>query len=363
MDEAGRFYKTEDRAVGTHIALRWNGRVRFTVPREIAAQHVCWRTFRPGRINFPLLAMARLPRLFGAVNCVEAETLASIRETLGSEAGLSCCRAGTPGVWSKNTILFLDRGAKPKYIVKAGAGKDVDSLLKNEADWLQRLRGQPELADYVPEIVTHRSGVDLCFVAQSVLPGSLDFTLGEAQFEFLQKLQKFSLNSMRYEDSILCKTLNTRINDLQGLLPDAWSIRLNRAMQRIGESFSRSPQLFVAAHNDFTPWNVRVQHNVLSAFDWEYAANEQLPLFDPLHFALMPMASKNRTASAIIDAMHKTILLCSQRLGSQVCYKPEIQSLAYFVNLCTLYLWADRGKCTLHPALVNYASVIDHICC
>lgn len=360
MGEAGRFYKTEDRAVGTHIALRWNGRVRFTVPREIAAQHICWRTFRPGRLESPLLAMARMPWLFGAAYCVETESLASIRETLGNEAGVSCRRAGL--LKDKDTILFLDRGAKPKYMVKTGTGKDVDSLLENEAAWLRRLHSQEEIAAHVPELIAHRSGPDLCFVAQTVLSGNLDHRLGEPQFEFLRKLQKYSVRSMRYEDSILCRTLNTRLTNLRGLLSDAWSVRLDKAMRRIEKSVSRAPELLVAAHNDFISWNIRVLHNVASVFDWEYAADEQFPLFDPLHFVLAPMASKNRTANVIIDAMHKTIQLCRQGLDSRMCYEPEIQSLAYFVSVCTLYLWTVKGSYGTHPVLDNYAEVMNHLC-
>jgi hypothetical protein len=362
MDEAGRFYKTEDRAVGTHIALRWNGRVRFTVPRDAAAQQACWRTFRPRRLKFPMLAMARLPRLFGAVNCVEAETLASIRQTLGRETGLSCCCAGAESVWSKDTILFLDSKTKPLYIVKAGAGKAVDSLLENEAAWLQVLRNHAALKDRIPEFVAHHSGADLCFVAQTVLPGNLDHRLGEPQFEFLRKLQECSVRSMRYEDSRLCRNLNSRLQDLQGQLSEPWSIRLDKAMRRINESFSRSPQLFVAAHNDFVPWNIRIQRNVASVFDWEYASDEQFPLFDPLHFALMPMALKRVLPRKIIQTMNRTLQLCRQWFGEQMCHQAEIQSLAYFVNLCTLYLWADKGKCTQHPTLVSYAPIIDYIC-
>lgn len=362
MDEIGRFYQAEDRAVGTHLALRWNGRVRFTVPREKAAQQACWRNFRPGRLGLPLRAMARLPWLFGAISCGEAANLIEIRELLGSGAGLSCCRTGAEGVWSKDTILFLDGKAEPLYIVKAGAGKAVDALLENEANWLQRLRNQSTLADRIPEFVAHRAGTDLCFVAQHTLSGNLDFRLGDAQIEFLRRLQKYSLRSKLYEDSVLCRTLDSRLKDLHGLLPDAWSIRLDGAVRHIKESLSRSPVILVAAHNDFTPWNIRVQHNIASAFDWEYAADEQFPLFDPLHYALMPMALKREPPARIMLTMNRTVQLCRDQFGEDRCYQAETQSLAYFVNLCTLYLWADRGSRMQNPVVVRYAHIIDSIC-
>jgi hypothetical protein len=304
--------------------------------------------------------MTRLPRLLGAASCVEAEGLASIREAIGKEAGLSCWRAGAEGVWSKDTILFLDKKtAEPLYIVKAGAGVAVDSLLKNEANWLRNLQNHASLVGHVPKLVAHRSGADLSFIAQRALSGNLDFRLGDAQLDFLRRLQESSLQPIRYEDSRLYRTLNSRIKDLSGLLPEAWSTRLEKAMRRIEQSLSGAPILLVAAHNDFTPWNIRLERGVAKVFDWEYADYEQLPLFDPFHFVLAPMALKSESTAKIIQKMHETLHMCQQWLGEERCYKGETQALAYLINLCTLYLWADRGKRNSHPTLVSYAHVID----
>ena len=260
MNDVGRFYKVQDQSAGTHYALRWNRRVRFTVPREVAAQKACWNIFRPRWLKFPLRAMARLPRLMGAVSCVEAEGLASIREAIGKETGLSCCRAGAPGPWSKDTILFLQKQtAEPLFIVKAGAGEAVDRLLQNEANWLRALRDQPALVDHIPELVAHRSGTHLSFVAETPLPGKLDYKFGELHVAFLRKLQESFSKTMRFQDSRLYQNLRSRLKDLSGLLTEEWSTRLDKGMRRIEQSFLDSPILLVAAHNDFTPWNIRVE--------------------------------------------------------------------------------------------------------
>ena len=363
VDEVSHFYREEDQSHGTHLALRWNGRLRYTIPRADDAQAACWKLFRPGRLGVPLRAVARFPHLLGAVSCVESGKLAVIRQAIGKEAGLSCCRTGTPGVWSKDTILLFDKKtAAPLYIIKAGMGEAVDLLLRNEANWLKSLRDQAPLADHIPELVTHRTGADLAFVVQCVVSGGSDYALGEPQFGFLRKLHAYSLQPMRYEDSRLYRTFESRVKDLSGLLPETWLSRLDLAIRRINESLAGQPVLLVAAHNDFAPWNVRVQHNVAYVFDWEYAAHEQLPLFDPLHFVLMPMALKSAQPVRIIRYMHETLQLCRQWFGEARCYKAEIQALAYCVNLCTLYLWADRGQSTAHPALASYAQIIDYIC-
>jgi hypothetical protein len=363
VDEVGHFYKAQVQAKGTHLALRWNGRVRFTVSREAGGQQACWKVFNPGRLEFPLRAMVRLPRLLGSVSCVESEKLALIRNATGNEAGLSCGRAGTPGPWSKDTILLLNKKtAEPLYIVKAGVGEAVASLLRNEAYWLRTLRDRASLIDHIPELVAHRSGADLSFVAQSPLFGQLDLELGELHFAFLRKLQEHSRQTFRLEESRLYRNLRSRLQDISALLPEEWSTRLEKGMRRIEQSLSRGSVLFVDAHNDFTPWNIRVERGVARVFDWEYADSEQLPLFDPLHFALMPMALKSRTAVQMLQSMRETLQLCRQRLGEDMCCDGETQALAYLLNLCILYLWSEGGKTGSGRVLQSYTQLIDHIC-
>jgi hypothetical protein len=362
VDEINRFYRAEDRRAGTHLALRWRGRVRYTVPSDSAAQQACWKVFQPGRLEFPLRAMARLPRLLGGVKCIETENLTSIREAIGKEAGLSCCRAGAEGVWTKDTILLLDKGTvEPLYLVKTGSAAAVEGLLRNEANWLRDLRNQSSLVDHVPELVAHGGWGDISFVAQRALSGKFEPRLGESQFTFLRKLQEVSLESMRYEDSRLYRTLNSRIKDLSGVLPERWSNRLKIGMRRIEQSLCGAPIQMVAAHNDFTQWNIRVKRGVARVFDWEYADHEQLPLFDALHFALAPLALQGEPPGKLLRKLQETVKLCGQWLGEDKCYEPETQALAYLVNLCTLYLWADRGRQNSHPSLVSYAQVIDSI--
>jgi hypothetical protein len=304
--------------------------------------------------------MARWPQLFGAASCVEAENLASIRQVLGEDAGLSCSRAGAPGPWSKDTILFLDRKTiEPQYIVKAGTGKAVDLLLQNESNWIHALRQNASLTDHVPELVAHRVGADLSFVAQSPIQGKLERELGEPQFEFLRKFQNDSRQILRFKESRLYKNLCSRMIGLNGLLSEAWSNRLQNGLMRIEQLLSGEPILMVAAHNDFTLWNIRVDGGIARVFDWEYADIQQLPLFDPLHFTLMPMALGKRPVHKLILSMNKTMQLCRQQFGMETCYKAQAQALAYLLNLCTLYLYSEGGKSGPDTVLASYAKIID----
>lgn len=347
---------------GTHLALCLRGRVRYIVPREPAARAACWDTFRPRRIELPLRLMARMPHLSGASACVEGEKLAAIREALGHDAGVSCCRAGGGGVWSKQTLLFPSRtNDQPHSLVKAGAGPVDDRFLRNEAEWLCTLRCSTSLAGHVPEMIAHRSGTDFCFLAQRALPGHMSFNLEAPHFDFLRKLYGYSWRRLDFEESVLRQNLMQRISALDAGLPGAWSARLRKGMEKVDRALSGRLSLMTDAHNDFTPWNIRLRHGWAYVFDWEFAAHEQLPLFDPLHFVLMPRALNGGTADAMVKRIYKTLAACRRRLGAEWCAMPEAQVLAYLLNICTLHLCDDAGVYRTDPMMLCYGDVIDHL--
>ena len=363
MDEAARFYEQDSAAGSTHLALRWKGRVRYTIPREAEGQQACWTVFKPGSLEWPLRAIAHLPRVFGSISCREGDAIALMREAIGMDAGLSCCRTGAEGVWSKDSVLFLDKKTvEPLFIVKAGTGEAVDALLDNEAQWLRRLRDHDSLVMHIPELVAHRPGVDLCFVGQRALCGDIDFRLGTAQLDFLLKLQGVSAQLMHYENSRLHAALISRVTGLEGHLSEAWARRLNVGVKRVGEALSTLPVWLVSAHKDFTPWNVRVDKGIAKVFDWEFAGEEQLPLFDALHFVLTPMALKNQTREKIVQGIGNTVAQCRTVFQERFCFKGEIQALAYLLSVCSFYLSSVQGKYSTHRVLDNYALVIDHLC-
>jgi hypothetical protein len=363
VDDIGLFYSAQHKSAGTHLALPWGGRVRFIVPRHNTARQACWGTFHLGRLEYFLRAITWLPRYFGAVCCVEDERLELIRETIGNDAGISCCRSGATGPWSKDTILFLHKKTvAPLCIVKAGAGDAVDLLLRNEANWLRTLQRQASLVDHIPELVAHQSGAYLSFVAELLLPGVIDFEFWDPHVSFLRKFQQHSRQTMRIEESRFYRNMRSRLKDLSGLLSNAWSNRLDTGMRQIEQSLSGAPILLVAAHNDFTPWNIRIEHGFARVFDWENADYEHLPLFDPLHFALMPMALKSRATAPMVRCIMQTLKKSQQWLGKEFCYNAQTQVLAYLMSICTLYLWSVRGASESHPVLDSYSRIIDHLC-
>jgi hypothetical protein len=363
MDDAGAFFNGEEYSRSTYLALRWHGRVRYIVPRERAGQRACWEVFEPGGSGIQFRAKAMLPQVFGASGCVESRELKVIRDAIGNKTGLSSCRRGAAGPWSKDTILLLDeKTSEPEFIVKAATGNTVNNLLENEAAWLGALHGEPSLNSHVPELVVQRTGAGLSYVGQRILSGERDFRLGPIHFAFLRKLQDYSTRTMRFGESKLYRTIISRMKELAGLLSREWLTRLQKAIAQIEASFSGEPMLHVASHNDFNPWNIRLNRGQAYVFDWEYADYEQLPLFDPLHFVLMPMSLRRQTVRSMARQIHETTKLCEEHLGDARCYRYESQAVSYLVNLCTLYLSAERGKTESNAVLESYGRLLDVMC-
>lgn len=361
--EVSPFYEVKDGAASTHLALRWKGRLRYVIPRHPKAQPVCWALFQPGRLGYALRVMARFPRWSGATACSESAVVAWIRSEIGTDTGLSCLRSGAEGIWHKDTILLLNkRSGEPELVVKAGAANAVGTLLGNEATWLRMLGGQPQFEDWVPQLAASGTGQDLSFLAQTTVSGDMSFALDDTHLEFLRRFQNLTLQSLSLEETFFWQTLNHRIKELSTVLPEAWVQRFQRALTVVSQALSGSRLPVTGAHNDFTAWNIRLSRGTAKVFDWEYAAWQQLPLFDPLHFSLAPMALRSESVQRMERKMHETIASCGRALGRERCYRPREQALAYLLNLCTLYMWADRGRKNSHPTLVSYGALMDKLC-
>ena len=60
--------------------------------------------------------------------------------------------------------------------------------------------------------------------------------------------------------------------------------------------------------------------------------------------------------------MSQTLQMSQRWFGKEYCYEAQTQALAYLMNLCTLYLWSERGKSKQNTVLDSYARIIDYIC-
>lgn len=362
MGNTGHLYQGESAAAATHLALNWRGRLRYVVPRDRRAQRAAWHFFHPGRIRAVLEPMILLPRLLGTMHCAENAHLTAIRTAIDMQRGYSCCVGGAEGVWSKDTLMFLCEGsAQPLYLVKAGAGPVVDRLLACEALWLRTLSVEPALHSHIPEIVAHCGGAGLCFLAQTPLPGRRNFRIGTAHFNFLRALHNWSARNLRYPESDLARNLRVRLSSLQNKLPQRWIERLSSAVEHIEMKYGDSPELFTVSHGDFSPWNTLIHQDRVLVFDWEFAAAEQLPLFDPLHFALKLPALKAVPLAQMNAVLEETLAACMTHLPHEFCRHSKTQALAYLTNVCTHFLNDDPSLASGNRALNAYAALMDHL--
>jgi hypothetical protein len=76
---------------------------------------------------------------------------------------------------------------------------------------------------------------------------------------------------------------------------------------------------------------------------------------------MMPMALNRDPRARMIQRMNLTVRLCRQWLGEERCHQAETQALAYFVNLCILYLWGARERPGPNSVVDAYAQVIDYL--
>ena len=93
-----------------------------------------------------------------------------------------------------------------------------------------------------------------------------------------------SLRSDRIQfasESNMVATLSQRINALP-IDGDKLRDALDEIMSTLQQM--RVPSTIV--HGDFAPWNLREHDGTTTAFDWEYAEVDGLPLFDQTHYAL-----------------------------------------------------------------------------
>lgn len=57
----------------------------------------------------------------------------------------------------------------------------------------------------------------------------------------------------------------------------------------------------------------------------------------------------------------EVIRQCKDALSDEYCQNSSAQTLAYYLSLCLLFVWADRGIQKVDPMLKAYAPIIDQM--
>jgi hypothetical protein len=95
---------------------------------------------------------------------------------------------------------------------------------------------------------------------------------------FLDALQTGEMRTVA--DTEYVSRLRQRLSSIPQLAPEV------AALRRLEPSLSELRVRGTIVHGDFAPWNIRHMDGRISAFDWEHACLDGIPLIDSLHHVL-----------------------------------------------------------------------------
>ncbi len=184
---------------------------------------------------------------------------------------------GTAGPGRKSTLSVLDRRGAPLAFAKVAETATAERLMQNEAQILREIGevNRPQVAG--PRLLFAGQLDGHPVTIQSPVSGwPAPRNMRESHFLFLQSLSH-GLPRPAIESAFL-RLLPERL-DAVGLSSGDLPLVLHRAVQDLAE-INLSPTLL---HGDFAPWNLRLERDAISAFDWEYGVLDALPGLDELH--------------------------------------------------------------------------------
>ena len=345
----------------THRSCNDLRRVRFILPKsyQLASQTLSF--FLPSLKATVLETKYRVPALNRKGSYAESQLLQQIRAAVCIFDAAAAASIGTPGPYTKNCLLFIGPNGKYLAIAKVACSARARRLLTNEERWLQNLSTEPKMTSFVPQLVHSAKLTSASAIFQR--PGSGGFVAGpirQAHLQLLSSLQEMTDVYPDFPRSTMRENLRISLESVAAKLTQRW---LERAMETLHVLDRRlqHPRPMVNAHRDFVPWNMRERDQGIFLFDWEYASEQYLPLYDLFHYLLMPMVLKNRITSAQI----KRVLSDVEGLGSLLTHgkekvaMPDAQLLAYLLDRSLLHLVSTDGRASGDQVVDRYGELID----
>lgn len=257
--------------------------------------------------------------------------------------------AGTPGPARKPTAAVLSLDGQVWGFAKFAETAASNRLVQHEAEVLRRLARQNGQAHIAPPLL-YAGNVDQLYVTvQGVLPGrAAPRALTSAHRRFLARLQ--SGPPRPAAKSPIVTSLRQRVVALPSRRADLMALH-----DAILPQIDRVTLPSTIVHGDFAPWNLRVSHDGVAAFDWEYAELDGLPLLDEIHHML-------QTGFLLEDwsverAYYRLLALAAERpLGLQF---NEVHALQSVYLLEALLRRVEEGHPTGDPTSVRYEHLLS----
>lgn len=347
----------------THHTYPDSSHARLILPNDHKYKRAALSFFlSPGqRVKMRILRLASSPIGAYKHGLYETDRLLQIKQLAGNVQFRTALLHGTPGPYTKDTLLFLDEHAHPGAIAKIGTSESARRLLANEVRWLNAMAGRG-FVGLVPALLAENELNYGSVLIQSVgLGARVGRGICKEIQEFLSTFQRAFEDESQYSTSLMRKMMVRRLELMKHAMSNTWQSRAKRTLQMLDQAFMGTTIPMVAAHRDFVPWNMRITPKGLFLFDWEFASEGYLPLYDLYHLLLMPSVLKGRVTRAVMrNAMDSaTSYLETAMDGHYKINKPEYQLLAYLLDLCLFYLESNNGQEEGDQVVQRYGKWID----
>ena len=292
----------------------------------------------------------------------ETPFMEALKSLIGDSSLKTAVFIGTPGSYSKNTVLFLSTHARPFLLAKIASTFASKENLLNEAHWLKRLSSNTTLHQSIPKYISELVSDDSHVLIQSICPGIFPGKdLSSIHIKFLSSFQNDFLEGNYFIGSLMHRAMANRFSALQGKLIPQWAFRIEKGMRILEREFQAGKIPIVSAHRDFAPWNIKLNGVHLSLFDWEYASRGYLPLYDLFHFVLMPLAVKTNIAPNQMPSIIFYVKAHSKNLTDSEAKtrKADVQLLAYLLDVSLFYLESNNGQHIGDNVVIRFGYLID----
>lgn len=319
-------------------AYRSRAGARWLLPADRAGRAAARALYAPQKPSgHALLAAMRLGLPLGGVRRLDPERIGGLTAAVGDRIGVVdlalAFSFGPPRPDPRLTAAAMDRDGRIAAFVKIAGNPAGAERLGREAATLRRLADTP-LADRVPAVLGEFYWAGLPGLVLEAGPAAHGPTRpGDLHVEFLRALAALGTVERPYGDS---ETAG-RLRAARGT-EDAWSARFGAVDDRLTAAFGGDVLPLRRVHHDFAPWNTRRDGSGLWVFDWESAADEDLPLMDELHLGFAPAALTGRSEpAAFVDR-------ALEEHAPVVRHHRSALRLAYLAGACLRYGAGRRSE-------------------
>jgi hypothetical protein len=233
-----------------------------------------------------LATRTRLPLWYRDTVCIAQRKTPPLHQLLGQLfPGIKLHLAMTSGAPEpaknrKTSVAVLDEKGHRRAFLKVAGSPLSRRLLQHEAMVLKEIENAEGDARRTPRLLFAGEVEGRFVTIQTPLAGKPVLgSLTDTHRDFLRSLH-LPVRKVASETSVV-SSLASRILALEPERPELLAM-----LEQIMPVLEGMTVPSTIVHGDFVPWNLRRRDGEISAFDWEYAQIDGLPLMDETHFMI-----------------------------------------------------------------------------